>query len=60
MARNLYQRVLVLQIIIEGRARGRNMSYYQSYIDHLWQQADSADPVKQYAKGFEDFLQVQK
>lgn len=49
---------LDVQIIIEGRSRGHNMSHYQSYLDHLWQQVDTADPLKQYAKGFEDFLQV--
>ncbi len=46
------------QVIVEGRPRGHNFNLYQSYMDHLWQQYDTADPLKQYAKGFEDYLQV--
>ena len=48
---------LDVQVIIEGRSRGHDMSHFQNYIDHLWQQQETKDPLKQYAKGFEDFLQ---
>lgn len=46
-----------VQVLIEGRNRGHDMSLYQSYMDHLWQQTDSGDPLRQFAKGYEDFLQ---
>ena len=47
-----------IQVIIEGHARGHDMRHYQSYLDHMWQQTDTNDPLKQFAKGYEDFLQV--
>lgn len=50
---------LNIQVVIEGRSRGQNMSFYQAYIDHLWQLHNNEDdPLKHYAKGFEDMLQV--
>ena len=49
---------LDVQVLIEGRARGHDITLYQSYIDHLWQQDASGDPLKQFAKGYEDYLQV--
>lgn len=46
------------QCIIDGRARGHDFRFYQQYLDHLWQQQmDGGDVIKQYARGYEDFLQ---
>lgn len=41
---------LDVQVIVEGRNRGHNANFYQQYLNHLWQEHDTADPVKQYAK----------
>ncbi|CAB4054877.1 PRMT5 [Lepeophtheirus salmonis] len=44
-----------------GRNRGREYRLYQQYLDHLWQQfhaVGSGDPLKQFAKGYEDHLQT--
>ena len=46
-----------IQVIVEGHSRGHDMRHYQSYLDHMWQQTDTNDPIKQFAKGYEDFLQ---
>eukprot|EP00096_Caligus_rogercresseyi_P011740 TRINITY_DN4721_c0_g1_i1.p1 TRINITY_DN4721_c0_g1~~TRINITY_DN4721_c0_g1_i1.p1 ORF type:complete len:624 (+),score=187.06 TRINITY_DN4721_c0_g1_i1:30-1874(+) len=52
---------LDVQCVLEGRDRGREYRLYQQYLDHLWQQfhaAGSGDPLRQFAKGYEDHLQT--
>ncbi|XP_040572050.1 protein arginine N-methyltransferase 5 [Lepeophtheirus salmonis] len=52
---------LDVQCVLEGRNRGREYRLYQQYLDHLWQQfhaVGSGDPLKQFAKGYEDHLQT--
>jgi len=50
---------LKVQYIIEGRNTGHNVTLYQQYLDHLVKQAsqEQVDPLKQFATGYEDFLQ---
>lgn len=50
---------LKVQYIIEGRNVGHDVRLYQQYMDHLIQQQseEKVDPLKQYAQGYEDFLQ---
>jgi len=50
---------LKVQYIIEGRNQGHDVTLYQQYLDHLVKQAsnEQVDPLKQFATGYEDFLQ---
>ena len=48
---------LDVQVILEGRSHGHDMLNYQSYLDHFWQQNTPSDPIKQFAQGYEDYLQ---
>ena len=50
---------LKVQFIIEGRTQGHNLALYQQYLDHIVKQTsqESVDPLKQFATGYEDFLQ---
>nr|CAG4649143.1 EOG090X028A [Scapholeberis mucronata] len=45
------------QILITGAQRHLNFKHYQQYMDHLWQVGYEADPLMQFAQGYEDFLQ---
>ena len=33
------------------------MKFYQQYLDHLYQQVPVGDPLQQFARGYEDYLQ---
>lgn len=48
-----------VQFLIEGRNMGHDVRFHQQYLDHLvqTQEASVVDPVKQYAQGYEDYLQ---
>ena len=48
-----------VQYVIEGRNIGHDVTLYQQYLDHLVKQAsqEQVDPLKQFATGYEDFLQ---
>nr|CAG4641509.1 EOG090X028A [Eurycercus lamellatus] len=46
------------QILITGAQRHQSYKHYQQYMDHLWQVGIDADPLIQFAQGYEDFLQV--
>jgi len=48
---------LDIQIIIAGAGRGHQMKFYQQYLDHLYQQHPVGDPLQQFARGYEDYLQ---
>jgi len=48
---------LNIQIIVSGPGRGHQMKYYQQYLDHLYQQVPLGDPLQQFARGYEDYLQ---
>jgi len=48
---------LDIQIIVTGPGRGHQMKYYQQYLDHLYQQVPLGDPLQQFARGYEDYLQ---
>ena len=56
---NLIKRFIQLdiQIIVCGPSRGHQMKFYQQYLDHLYQQAPVGDPLQQFARGYEDYLQ---
>lgn len=45
------------QILITGTQRHQHYKHYQQYMEHLWQVGYEADPVMQFAQGYEDFLQ---
>jgi len=51
---------LDLQIIIKGPTRHIEISFYNQYLTHLYQQQqkDDNDPLCTFARGFEDFLQI--
>ncbi|KAL5020885.1 hypothetical protein ScPMuIL_000040 [Solemya velum] len=48
-----------IQIILTGvdRHPDKGIHSYQQYMDHLWQTQSPPDPVTQFAKGYEDYLQ---
>jgi protein arginine N-methyltransferase 5 len=50
---------LDIQVIVKGPCRHELMKHYQQYLDHLWQQfqVDAGDPLQQFARGYEDYLQ---
>ncbi|KAK3086104.1 hypothetical protein FSP39_013632 [Pinctada imbricata] len=50
---------LEVQLILTGvdRHPDKGIHSYQQYIDHLWQTQLPADPITQFAKGYEDYLQ---
>ena len=53
-------RVLFLfsfQFVIEGSNGDTNVRQFGQYLNHLVQQHVPVDPVKQFAHGFEDYLQ---
>ena len=47
---NNNKKIFLLQVIIEGRNHGHDLNYYQQYMNHLWQEHENSDPIKQYAK----------
>jgi len=49
---------LDLQIIIKGPTRHGDISFYNQYLTHLFQQKEDNDPLCTFARGFEDFLQI--
>ncbi|XP_056010372.1 protein arginine N-methyltransferase 5-like isoform X2 [Ostrea edulis] len=50
---------LEIQIILSGSDRhpDKGLHTYQQYLDHLWQTRTPPDPVTQFARGYEDYLQ---
>ncbi|KAK7114500.1 protein arginine N-methyltransferase 5-like [Littorina saxatilis] len=50
---------LDVQVILTGvdRHPEKGIRCYQQYLDHLWQTQEPPDPVTEFSKGFEDFLQ---
>lgn len=50
---------LDVQVVLTGvdRHPDKGIRCYQQYLDHLWQTQPSPDPVTEFAKGFEDYLQ---
>jgi len=48
---------LEIQIIVRGPGRGHQLKFYQQYLDHLYQQVPVGDPLQQFARGYEDYLQ---
>nr|CAG4646084.1 EOG090X028A [Macrothrix elegans] len=46
-----------IQILISGALHHQHYRHYQQYMDHLWQLGHDADPLLQFAQGYEDFLQ---
>jgi len=48
---------LDIQIIVTGLGLGDRLSCYQQYLDHLYQQCPLGDPLQQFARGYEDYLQ---
>ncbi|XP_062607204.1 protein arginine N-methyltransferase 5-like [Saccostrea cucullata] len=50
---------LEIQIILSGADRhpDKGLHTYQQYLDHLWQTRSPPDPITQFAKGYEDYLQ---
>merc|ERR550517_33800 len=48
---------LDIQIIVRGPARGHDIKLYQQYLEHLYQQVPVGDPLQQFARGYEDYLQ---
>lgn len=48
---------LDIQMIVKGPCKHELMKHYQQYLDHLWQQVDVGDPLQQFARGYEDYLQ---
>jgi len=48
---------LDIQIIVRGPARGHDIKHFQQYLEHLYQQVPVGDPLQQFARGYEDYLQ---
>jgi len=48
---------LDIQIIVRGPARGHEIKHYQQYLEHLYSQVPVGDPLQQFARGYEDYLQ---
>jgi protein arginine N-methyltransferase 5 len=48
---------LDIQIIVRGPARGHDVKHFQQYLEHLYQQVPLGDPLQQFARGYEDYLQ---
>merc|ERR1719445_987541 len=48
---------LDIQIIVCGSSRGHQMKHFQQYLEHLYQQVPVGDPLQQFARGYEDYLQ---
>ena len=48
---------LDIQIIVRGPDRGNPMKLYQQYLEHIYQQVPVGDPLQQFARGYEDYLQ---
>jgi len=48
---------LDIQVIVRGPPRSHHMKFYQQYLDHLYQQVPVGDPLQQFARGYEDYLQ---
>jgi len=46
-----------VQIMITGALHHQHYKNYQQYVDHLWQTGYEANPLLQFARGYEDFLQ---
>lgn len=57
LIRNFYK--LDVQVVLTGveRHADKGIRCYQQYLEHLWQTQEPPDPVTQFSKGFEDFLQ---
>lgn len=50
---------LDIQLIVKGPCRHESVKFYQQYLDHIWQQeVETVDPLRMYARGYEDYLQV--
>ena len=48
---------LKVQFILTGANRYQNITYYHNYLEYLWKGCQEHDPVDQYARGYEDYLQ---
>jgi len=48
---------LNVQFIIKGAVVHKNIMYYYQYLDHLYVQQD-IDPIEQFSRGYEDYLQT--
>lgn len=46
------------QIMIQGSGHHEHMKLYYQYIDHLFATQPPDDPLSEFAKGFEDYLQT--
>lgn len=46
------------QLIIDGSCRHEHMRLYYQYLDHLFNTRPPDDPLSEFAKGFEDYLQT--
>lgn len=51
---------LDIQLILTGidRHPDKGIHSYQQYLDHLWQSQPPRDPIAQFSKGYEDYLQI--
>ncbi|GIX84527.1 protein arginine N-methyltransferase 5 [Caerostris extrusa] len=49
---------LDVQVVIYGNNKHINMKHYLQYMDHLWATQDPDDALSNFAKGYEDYLQV--
>jgi len=48
---------LNIQFVISGTPQMKNIEAYYQYLDHLYLTRPPGDPVSQFAKGYEDYLQ---
>ncbi|XP_064466577.1 protein arginine N-methyltransferase 5-like isoform X2 [Ornithodoros turicata] len=46
------------QIIVQGSCHHDHMKHYYQYIDHLYGSQPLDDPLAEFSKGFEDYLQI--
>ncbi|XP_077503631.1 protein arginine N-methyltransferase 5 isoform X2 [Amblyomma americanum] len=46
------------QLLLDGRCRHKHMRFYYQYLDHVFKARPQNDPLSEFAKGFEDYLQT--
>ncbi|KAL3179760.1 hypothetical protein MRX96_037748 [Rhipicephalus microplus] len=46
------------QLLVDGSCRHEHMSLYYQYVDHLYKTQPPDDPLSEFSKGFEDYLQI--
>uniref|UniRef100_G3MLH5 Protein arginine N-methyltransferase n=2 Tax=Amblyomma TaxID=6942 RepID=G3MLH5_AMBMU len=49
---------LNVQLLLDGSCHHQHMKHYYQYLDHLFNSQPPGDPLSEFSKGFEDYLQT--